>query len=332
MSEAIKPKLIVHIGMGKTGTTSIQRALRISTKELDSKGVKYLGMWFEFERDSFVGTKETVKFFKLDEDALHEYAREYANLLYKYADEDNKHKFVISNEQFFANFSCILPFFRELSKTVDLEVLCFVRSPEHWLPSAYAQWGVVNKTYSGFVKSFDNFGADLLMRYKMIEKWADAFQENFKIVQISEAENSISVFESLADLRLLNINRSNVRLEPEDILLRAIFNNAQTTPSNQKYFDRVIFGENGKMFSSVDAIQRCISTESIGSLIDSHSELFSRLNSRFSMDLTAIELTKDGLKSAVNSKKLQSKMIEIILNCCERIFVLEEEVKSMRKQ
>jgi len=140
------------------------------------------------------------------------------------------------------------------------------------------------------------------------------------------------VFESLADLRLLNINRSNVRLEPEDILLRAIFNNAQTTPSNQKYFDRVIFGENGKMFSSVDAIQRCISTESIGSLIDSHSELFSRLNSRFSMDLTAIELTKDGLKSAVNSKKLQSKMIEIILNCCERIFVLEEEVKSMRKQ
>jgi len=67
MSEAIKPKLIVHIGMGKTGTTSIQRALRISTKELDSKGVKYLGMWFEFERDSFVGTKETVKFFKLDQ-------------------------------------------------------------------------------------------------------------------------------------------------------------------------------------------------------------------------------------------------------------------------
>jgi len=133
MSEAIKPKLIVHIGMGKTGTTSIQRALRISTKELDSKGVKYLGMWFEFERDSFVGTKETVKFFKLDEDALHEYAREYANLLHKYAVEDNKHKFVISNEQFFANFSCILPFFRELSKTVDLEVLCFVRSPEHWL-------------------------------------------------------------------------------------------------------------------------------------------------------------------------------------------------------
>lgn len=47
MPDGEKTKLIVHIGAGKTGSTSIQSTLRENQKVLAENGCKYLGMMLE---------------------------------------------------------------------------------------------------------------------------------------------------------------------------------------------------------------------------------------------------------------------------------------------
>ena len=50
--------LLFHIGMGKTGTSSIQYALDSSADRLAAKGVRYLGMWMgeRFLRSSWTSS------------------------------------------------------------------------------------------------------------------------------------------------------------------------------------------------------------------------------------------------------------------------------------
>ena len=40
-------KLLLHVGMGKTGTSSIQKALELSSAKLRAEGVNYLGGSFK---------------------------------------------------------------------------------------------------------------------------------------------------------------------------------------------------------------------------------------------------------------------------------------------
>ena len=40
-------ELILHIGMGKTGSTAIQLTLRNNIAKLQDAGADYLGMWLE---------------------------------------------------------------------------------------------------------------------------------------------------------------------------------------------------------------------------------------------------------------------------------------------
>lgn len=48
-------KIVFHIGMGKTGTSSIQAALSQNAGELRKQGALYLGMWFDRLDPSYKG-------------------------------------------------------------------------------------------------------------------------------------------------------------------------------------------------------------------------------------------------------------------------------------
>ncbi|MDF1709314.1 MAG: hypothetical protein P1U72_14545 [Paracoccaceae bacterium] len=74
-------KLFMHIGMGKTGTSSIQFALSQNTAQLTSQQARYLGMWFEAIDPKYANHLGFREFCQLPEEALIASARTFANHL-----------------------------------------------------------------------------------------------------------------------------------------------------------------------------------------------------------------------------------------------------------
>jgi hypothetical protein len=79
--ETTGPRLIVHVGMGKTGTTSLQKALQESEEVLRAQKSAYLGMWLKFGQEVLAGTKKTQAFFGLDEATLRDHAKAFSAML-----------------------------------------------------------------------------------------------------------------------------------------------------------------------------------------------------------------------------------------------------------
>lgn len=171
----MKRKLILHVGMGKTGSSSIQKTLRMAGPQLESVGIKYVGLMLEHiprtPRYDWQKAGGWPILIKLDHDTATE---QLINVL-KQADvtlPQTIDTFVWSNESLFEGGAIVHDALEAVRGLFDIDLVGYIRRPDSWITSAYLQWGIKHKSYVGPLKSFRDWSDDRLYSVvDNIESW-----------------------------------------------------------------------------------------------------------------------------------------------------------------
>ena len=185
-----KFNLILHIGAGKTGTTSIQQTLKTHKLQLDEQKVSYLGLMLEHGIFLYPWQKPDgwVHCFRLGiekaQQQIHEALIKSINQLIS----DGYHTAIWSNESFFSDHSTILSLLWDLHNLgINISVIIYVRRHDSWARSAYLQWGIKHKNYEGKVKSFQEWYQNNPVQFSdkiqpwLEQQWIKLFVRNFDL-------------------------------------------------------------------------------------------------------------------------------------------------------
>lgn len=156
---AMKRKLTIHIGMGKTGSSSIQSTLCENGEKLDEKGIKYLGLMLEFagEREfNWQKARGWNIFNSLSKEIMNKQLVHVFERLNNELPDKTSH-LIWSNESLFGNAELLSTAISKLDEFFDVQVIGYIRRPDTWVLSAYLQWGIKHKTYKGPLKSFSQW-------------------------------------------------------------------------------------------------------------------------------------------------------------------------------
>tara|TARA_B100000780_G_scaffold278284_1_gene251340 strand:- start:29140 stop:30330 length:1191 start_codon:yes stop_codon:yes gene_type:complete len=150
-------RFIIHLGLGKTGSTSIQHHFRQHFETLQQQGVLYAGLRFETLGKKEAWQRGAGTYTKLSEAELTNQFKHFATQYVAYAESINAHTIVLSNETFSTQLSRLKPFFDWLVANFAVEFSVYVRDIDSWLVSAYEQWGLKDTSKSRNVMTFEEF-------------------------------------------------------------------------------------------------------------------------------------------------------------------------------
>lgn len=224
------PELLVHIGAGKTGSTSIQFTLRQSHEALAAKGLAYLGLTLE-EAAAAQGRDWSVQgspqaFFqakdgkRADEEMIATALTELKDLAAK-----GVTRAIWSNEAYLTRGPRMLPVMRRLAEAgVRIVPVCYVRRHDEWARSGYVQFGIKYKSYPGPLRNFADWVAGHDLAYApSLAAWGADFP-NLEIYNYDAIDNVALHFLDRVGIPELPIVRANER--PSNALLSAwaVFN------------------------------------------------------------------------------------------------------------
>lgn len=328
-------KLILHIGMGKTGTSSIQLALSQSAKMLKAQNVIYLGMWFDMIDAEFKGVVNQSKFFRQPAATIQKQALAFCDYLEMSAKENQVDTFIISNEALSGKASVLEPFLNEIVKRgIEVKIIGYVRDPSSWLPSAYVQWGIRDKTEQGPVKSYDEMARILIHWYNGLLEWSNKMGDILDIRHYDTAGDIVQDFSQAAGIELtINSERTLERGEDCEILLRALFSTRFQQHVLPNLFNRAVIG-NSKVYPVLeDSITKYFDYESTDQIIQDNHVLFEQYRERLGIDLLTnkSEPPKTPQPQDIRRRMLDY-LIEITLDQARRINHLEKQVSEINQK
>ena len=178
-------RVILHIGTGKTGTSTIQVFLSRNASTLLSRGFLSL----------HPGSLETFR-----QSDIHDTGRLEGGLqeILGRCRKANTHSLIWSMEALgtrqFADTRQRVEAIRDKLDAEEFRVIAYLRRQDYFTQSGYLQWGIVHKTYPGPVRTFEEqwkamagpngMGlADTNLNYhRVIEPWAEVFgRENVTV-------------------------------------------------------------------------------------------------------------------------------------------------------
>lgn len=235
-------KLIVHIGAGKTGSSSIQKALEASFDPLGDQNMKYLGLMLEHGSGSKIPswrkTSGSPEFFLQyhQKDAIEQLK---AVLLEEMQHPENAglHALIWSNEWMFERAERILPALKLVeAEGVDVEIVVYVRRHDRWIASSYVQWGIKNKAYPGPIRPFSEWlkGREFTIE-KLLSPWLSAFGENVSVLNFDASSDVVEHFLKRLGLPPVSVERKNVSPPAAELAAWAVYNNLykQNIPENR---------------------------------------------------------------------------------------------------
>jgi hypothetical protein len=171
-------KLTLHIGLGKTGTSAVQRFMDWESAWLEENSVYYtgvrldrIGTGFAFENQGEIKNTARLRSGLEALDAFGATLGEGAHVVW-------------SNESLSMchNLTDVLgeiARFRETQTSFDeIKVILVVRRQDDWLESAYRQWGLKHKTHTGrrivSVEDYYRSVLHLLNYFDLYNKWSAA--------------------------------------------------------------------------------------------------------------------------------------------------------------
>lgn len=250
-------KLVVHVGAGKTGTSSIQSSLSQNSELLKKQGFFYLGMYFEallgkqhFKHGPAVDFAHDLK---EREDYFEHFVLESITTAKEKLEKTGVHTAIWSNEGLFTAITKTKTLFSRISDIVELEVVTYLRRQDSWYLSAYQQWGIKHKTYNGRVKSFEdwyNEYHDSGDYYKILKDWEENVGNEHLNVRIYEkCDNVVGDFYSLLKInndQFANVESANQSQSNTFISLYKMYNNCfdeQKLPHDlQRFISRTGLG------------------------------------------------------------------------------------------
>ena len=229
-------ELIFHIGGGKTGSSSIQATLKANQEMLLSEGISYWGLMLEeapirrFTWQRPVGANE----YYADGNSSKDLAELISECL-EHCDAKGVRKAIWSNEWFLGSayeFERNKPTLEAIRNLIDdgymITVIAYIRDHISWAVSAYFQWGIKHKTYTGDLMDFEKYTAKRPPRfYEPLNAWKEASDGNLKLFNFNRAGNVVDHFLKYvrnganADYECIIDNQSPNKLEN---FLRAAFN------------------------------------------------------------------------------------------------------------
>ena len=186
-------QLIVHIGIGKTGTSSIQHYLnQVAESSNDFLFAGYLFERLQNKRYDWQRVSGTPRFVELPYEQQNAELEIALNDCINEATSRGLSKVIWSNEALCE--MAWLPQMLQQLWTGTITTLCYVREPASYSVSAYYQWGIKHKIYSGEVPSYTEFvQKHHFEHHKIIEKWK-AVSANFHILNYDKTENVVQTF------------------------------------------------------------------------------------------------------------------------------------------
>ncbi len=201
----------VHIGIGKTGTTSIQATLAAGASQLPRQGFSYPNAgrigdahYGLFDLNSGLVNKEQMLNLKAEVDA------------------GKTEHCILSSESF---IYCPIQFIRDLKDVVgtDVRVVVYVREQTKLISSGFLQWVRSGRDYDGTLENFLRRHSASFDFMKLIEPWAATFGGQSIIANVYHPEvigkNVVGHFLQLLGIRAAEISPEwfNPSLLPETL-------------------------------------------------------------------------------------------------------------------
>ncbi len=237
--------LLLHIGSGKTGSSSIQKTFEDNREVLQAAGFRYLGIMLENATEGpkpgwrFRGGANRF-FHQGDDDARMEEL--YQVLAAEVAKTPDGGTLVWSNEWMFGRHTRLLPVFKRLQdEGVDLRIVCYLRRHDRFAMSAYKQWAIKNKTNEGRILRFRDWAvqADTLF-YPKIKPWVDEFGKQVMLYNYEEVGDIVAHFIKVAGMPALSLAKDNISPRNEMLALWGIFNNRLEAVVPPHLFERFL--------------------------------------------------------------------------------------------
>ncbi len=328
-------RLILHIGMGKTGTSSIQKALEASQDKLAETGCHYLGMWLDEPGEPFAGFQGLPKLFASSPEQQKALASSFVARMHAKEKEEGYNTFVFSNEALFEQAERIIPFVNVLRQETDLCILAYLRDPHEWLPSAFAQWGIRHKTKCGPLQPFGEAGRSLILQYEALRSWFRYFGDS---LFVRRHEKSLDVVSDMAEFCGLDLVGSSARhlerSEPAELLMRAAFNARFSQQVLPDRFNRVVFPTGQKIQSLRELADLCFQNDEIDEIVEEQRDLFEFIAAEFGPDFNFLEKQYRPAKVPDHSE-LQQRMldylVEMTLQQAARIKQLEKRIAALEE-
>jgi len=224
------PKLLVHIGAGKTGSSSIQKTLRANQEHLKANGFKYLGLMLEHVEEksdfdwNFIGGSDL--FFEHDPEKVISQASKVLRAEIESLRDGSIHTLIWSNEWMFTRDAWIVPILNKIRDDGnEVEIVCYVRRHDKWAQSAYSQWGIKHKTYKGPLRNFREWKAGRSFNFlPSFQPWQDAFEGSCNLFNYDTSGEIVSHFCRKIGYSPQEIIRDNVTPSSELMAAWAVFN------------------------------------------------------------------------------------------------------------
>ncbi|WGV17030.1 hypothetical protein [Fuscovulum ytuae] len=272
-------RLILHVGMGKTGTSSIQKRLANSTDALRAQRAHYLGMWLDMVDPRVKALNNQTEFFTQDAETI----RTAGDILVSHMKQrhavDGVDTFILSNEALAGKAILLRPMvdrIRELG--VSVRVIAYVRNPIDWLPSAFVQWGVRHKLSPGRVRPYPEKARRLVSWYRGILEWHEQSPELLELRSYDDAPDVVADFSAAIGLRLPpSPDRELERAEDAEIILRALFNDAFKATVLPERFNRLVLPNLDKVARLDDVIAACLDYSETPQVVAENAAFFDRV-------------------------------------------------------
>lgn len=231
-----KPKLIVHIGQGKTGTSSVQYTLTKNENLLLKNGYKFLG----YDLQNSLGYNKKSNYF--DSDNL--YKKKHSEI-YKLLDEECSSEenygltLIWSNESIF-NKVAFIPVLKLLSDKYEILIIGYVRRHDLWAKSAYIQWGIKHKMYRGYVQDFETWSKNSkgISYSKKLKMWDEAFHDKLIVHNFDAISDVVKDFMTILGIEDSKQVRNNETPTNELLYLWSLFNSKDPEPKHPDQFEK----------------------------------------------------------------------------------------------
>lgn len=226
-------ELIVHIGAGKTGSSSIQATLATQPEQLAEQKIRYLGLMCENAPSttanySWRKAAGWTDFKSLDSPVAKSQMEKVLADAITALIGMGFHRAIWSNESLFSDGKFIVPILKTLYQLgTKIHVVVYIRRHDTWARSAYLQWGVKHKTYTGAVKSFKEWHKTHAVNFSSgLRPWLNHEWINLSLRNFDTCGDIVLDFLNCCDIDASNINpfRENETPNPVALALWSIYN------------------------------------------------------------------------------------------------------------
>ncbi|WP_172332535.1 hypothetical protein [Mangrovicoccus sp. HB161399] len=337
------PTLIVHIGAGKTGTTSIQFTLKKARDKLRLAKLAYLGLSLEHAPGA---TEYSWCVPKIPQALFLEQAsnrsttdKEVEAVLLKELERLGSRGFrqaIWSNEAFFVRPSNIIPILRKVRESgVQVVPIVYVRRHDSWAQSGYVQFGIKYKSYDGHIRNFKEWlqGQDISYT-KNLKIWLENFP-NLEIYNFDSIDNVTEHFLSRIGSPDLETVRANDK--PGLALLAA------WAVHNASFPGKVMPSVFQKLAKRLGILQKDNQlVPSIDQLLPNEEDIF-EVQRLFKDDLGEVNKmledcgqppmhfdTPSVKRKTISSWDIDQMMLTMIFSLQRQVINLEEEIQKLR--